>query len=159
VNQRTAQRKLLLHAAGELAGGPIGEGIQARTTQEVIDAGLAFGGLLAEQSANKVQVLEHAEGGVKIAAETLRHVRYARVATLAMLWIAQVTAECPYPSRLDLPHPRYQPKQGRLADTVRTDETDHATPRNRECHVIEGDGFAITVRDILKRGGDCGVCL
>ena len=110
VDQRAAQRKLLLHAAGELAGGPIGERIEASAAQEVIDAGLAFGGLLTEQSANEVQVLEDAEGGVKIAAEALRHVRHSRVAALAMLWIAQVTAECPHRSRLDLPHPGYQPK-------------------------------------------------
>src|SRR6476646_7425116 len=159
VDQRTAQRNLLLHAAGELAGRPIGERIEARAAQEVIDTGLAFGGLLTEQSGNEVQVLEHAEGGVKIAAEALRHVRDARIAALAMLWIAQVTAERPHRSRLDLPHPGYQPKQGRLADTVWTDETDHATARNRECHVIEGDGLAITVRDTVQRGGNCSVRL
>ena len=67
-----------------------------------------------------------------------------------MLRIAQITTKCPHRSRLDLPHPGNQPKQGRLAHTVRTDETDHATPGNRERHVVEGEGLAITVRDSLN---------
>ena len=113
------------------------------------DAGLAFVGRLIEQSGNEVQVLEHAECGIKIAAETLRHVCHPRVATLEMLRIAQITTKCPHPSRLDLPHPGYQAKQGRLAHTIRTNETDHATPGNRERHVVEGEGLAIMVRNTL----------
>ena len=128
-------------------------------TQKVVDTGLAFCSLLTEQSGNEVQVLEHAEGGVKIATEALRHISHSRVATLEMRRIAQITTKCPHLSRLDLPHPGYQPKQGRLADTIRTDETDHATPGNRERHVVEGDGLAITVRNPLQRGGNCSVRL
>ena len=43
VDQRAAQTELLLHAAGQLAGRPVGEASQPDTVQQLGDAALALG--------------------------------------------------------------------------------------------------------------------
>ena len=83
VDQRAAEAELLLHAAGELAGGPIVERIEARGGQKLVDPGAALRRRLTEQSAEEVDVLEHAERRIEIAAEALRHVGDAAANLLA----------------------------------------------------------------------------
>ena len=78
VDQRAAERQLLLHAAGELAGGPLEERVEAGRAGQIVDARFPLRLPLAEQPADEVQVFEHAERRVEIAAEALRHVGDAR---------------------------------------------------------------------------------
>ena len=117
MDQRAAERQLLLHAARELSGGPFEERIEAGRAGQIVDARLPLRLFLAEQAADEVEVLEHAEGRIKIAAEALRHVGDAGRAALpercvlevptsartSPVWIFRTPAISP--SRVDLPTP------------------------------------------------------
>ena len=105
VNQRAAERQLLFHAAGKLAGGPVEERIETGRAGQVVDARLALRLPLAEQAADEVQIFEHAERGVEIAPETLRHVSDARVGALPERCVPEVSIERPHLAGLDLSYP------------------------------------------------------
>ena len=99
VDQRAAERQLLLHAAGELAGGPLEERIEAGRAGQIVDARFPLRLPLAEQPADEVHIFEHAERGVEIAAEALRHIGDARVGALPERCVLEVSVERPAPRR------------------------------------------------------------
>ena len=59
MDQRATQAEFLLHPTGELARRALAKGRQAGAAQQVVDARSAFGGALAEQAAEEVEVLHH----------------------------------------------------------------------------------------------------
>jgi len=71
---RDSEAQLLLHAAGELARRTGLELLHCGSREELGDASPALLEALAEQPPEEVDVLEHAERRIEIAAETLRHV-------------------------------------------------------------------------------------
>ncbi len=129
VDQRAAQRQLLLHAARQLAGRPVGKGIETGRGEQLFDALFALGFGLAEQAAEEVEVLEHGQGRVQVAPEALRHVGDAGQARAAMLRVAHVAIQCEDLAFLDPAHAGNQREQRGLADAVRPDEPDHAAGR------------------------------
>src|SRR5208282_1290961 len=74
VDQGAAKPELLSHPAGELLRRPVWEGREPRALQKLGDPALAFGTRLAEKAAEELDVLAHAQVGIEIPAETLRHV-------------------------------------------------------------------------------------
>ena len=62
MDQRAAQAELLLHAAGQLAGRPVGERRETGRGEQLCDPRLALARGLTEQAAEEVDVLEHARG-------------------------------------------------------------------------------------------------
>ena len=156
VDQRAAERQLLLHAARELAGGPLEERVEAGRAGQIVDARLPLRLALAEQPADEVHIFEHAERGVEIAAEALRHVGDARVCALPERCVLEVSIKRPHLAGLDLAHAGDQPEQRRFADAVGADESGHPARGNGDRHVIERDGLAVVMGDAFERGGDSG---
>ncbi|MCY1417919.1 hypothetical protein D9M71_334650 [compost metagenome] len=147
VDQRAAQPELLLHAAGQLARRPLGEGREAGAVQQVGDAPLALGLLVAEQAAEEVDVLEHRQRRVEILAQPLRHVGDARADPAAVRRAAHVAAEHGDLAVLQLPRAGQQRQQAGLADAVRTDQPDHAPGGNLQADLVDGARRAVAQRD------------
>src|SRR5581483_6418122 len=61
MHQGAAETDLLLHAARELAARTVAERVKARGFQQLLDAGATLGHALAEQAAEEIDVVEHAE--------------------------------------------------------------------------------------------------
>ncbi len=80
MDQRAAQAELLLHAAGQLAGRPLGEAGEAGALEQCGDPALALGAVLAEQAAEEVDILEDRKRRIEVLAQALRHVGDARAA-------------------------------------------------------------------------------
>src|SRR5690606_23449227 len=91
----------LLHAAGELARRALGEGCQPRAAGQLRNAPLAFLGVLSEQSAEELQVLEYREGWVKVLAQALGHVGDARADSPTMRGLRHVAVQHLHATLLD----------------------------------------------------------
>src|SRR5271166_5751576 len=101
---------------------------------------------LAEQSAEEVDVLEHAERGIEIAAEALRHIGDAAANFRQVSGIADVLVEDGDLAGLDDLHAGDEPEQRRLADAVRADHADHDSRRNVDRDAVERDRRPVPVR-------------
>ena len=148
VDQRAAQRQLLLHAARQLAGRPVGKRIETGRGEQLRDALLRArlwagrtGGRRSRGSRTRVK------RRVQVAPEALRHVGDARQARAAMLgdracrrpsaktspsWIRRTPAMSA--SSVDLPTP-----SGPISPTMQRAGI-------VEGHVVERDGPAIAMR-------------
>jgi len=93
VDQRAAEAELLLHAAGELARRAFDEGRETRATGQFGDAPVSLFGVLAEQPAEELEVLEHRQRRVEVLAQPLRHVGDTRADRAAVAGIAHVAVE------------------------------------------------------------------
>ena len=117
VDERAAEAELLLHAAGELAGRTRFELLHGRRGQKLGDARATLFGALAEQAAEEVDVLEHAQRRVEVAAEALRHIGDAAADLPQCVLVGDVLVEdddlallnfftpAISPSNVDLPTP------------------------------------------------------
>ena len=123
VDQRAAERQLLLHAARELAGGAREERVESGRAGQIVDARFPLRLRLAEQPADEVHIFEHAERRVEVAAEPLRHIGYARVGALPEHLVPEVSIERPHLAGLDFAHAGDEPEQGRFADAVGADDS------------------------------------
>ena len=61
MDQRAAQRELLLHAARQLAGRPVGKRIEPGRDEQLVDTRAPLGLGLTEQAAEEIEILEHAQ--------------------------------------------------------------------------------------------------
>ena len=154
VDERAAQAELLLHPARQLARRALLERVEAGRGEKVGDAPSALRRPLAEQAAVEVDVLEHAQRRVEVAAETLRHVGDARRLPRAVAPLGHVAAEHRHAAGLNPAHAGHEREQGRLADAVRPDDSDHAAGGKIERHVVEGARPAVAMRDVLQPGDD-----
>ncbi|GJD99972.1 hypothetical protein GMJLKIPL_1890 [Methylobacterium isbiliense] len=152
MDQRAAEAKLLLHAAGQFPGRAVLEGVEAGRGEKIGDAPPPLARPLAEEPAVEVDVLEHAERRVEVAAEPLGHVGDARTLPRAVAPLRHVAAEHPHAAPLDPPHARHEGEQGRLADAVRPDHPHHPPRRQAQRHVVERDRRAIAMRDAVEPG-------
>ena len=152
MDQRAAQPELLLHAAGQLARRAFAERRHAGAAQQIVDAALAFGGVLAEQAAEEVEVLEHRQRGVEVLAQALGHVGDMRADTAAVARVGHIAVEYLDAAGLDLPRPGDQRQQAGLADAVRADQADHALRRQAQVDGLEGAGRAIAQADAAEAG-------
>ena len=152
MDQRAAQAELLLHAAGELAGGSVGEGREPGCLQQLGDARSAFGTRVTEQAPEEIDVLEHRQRGIEVLAQSLRHVGDPRTHGAAMLGIGHVAIEHVHAAVLDRARPGDEAEQARLAHPVRPDEADHAAGRKIEIHCAEGRYSTIAVGHAAQSG-------
>ncbi len=149
VDQRAAEAELLLHAAGELAGRARLELFHRGRSQKLGDARASLIRALAEQTAEEVDVLEHAQRRIEIAAKPLWHIRDAAAYLLEVAIVGDVLVEHDDLADLDDLHAGDQPEQSRLSDAVRADDPDHDARRDVDRNVVERDGRAIPVRYAL----------
>src|SRR4029077_6571251 len=137
VHQRAAEADFLLHAARKLAAWSIAKRVQSRSLQKFINASAPLGRALAEQAAEEVDVVEHAERRIEIAAQPLRHVGNAAVTRPAMVLIRHVAVEHNDFAGLNLAHASDEGEQGGLADAVGPNQSSHAPGRNLEGEVVQ----------------------
>ena len=156
VQQGAAQAELLLHAAGQLAGGAVGKGGEAGGLQQVGDAAPALRGVEAEEAAEELEVFGDAEFGVEVAAEPLRHVGDPRLERGPAMAVGNVGAEHADAALLDLLGGGDQAEQGRFADAVRTDDRDADAGGNVEGGVLQRHRPAIAVPHAGQRDGGGG---
>src|SRR6185437_6149820 len=141
-----AEAELLLHAAGKLAGGTRFELLETRRRKQLVDLGATLGRGQPEQSAEEIDVLEHGERRVEVAAEALRHVGDAAPDLAQGLLVGDGLVEDKNLAALNYLHPRDEPKQGGLANAVRPDHADHDARRNVDGDVSERNRCAVAVR-------------
>jgi hypothetical protein len=150
VHQRAAERELLLHAARELACGPVGESAEARAVKQVVDARRALGSTLAEQPGEEVDVLGDGEGGIEVPPQPLRHKGDAGADGPPMGRGAHRPAERGRLAGLEPPHACDQPQQGGFPHPVGPDQPHHPPRRDRHADVVERDRRAVAVRDRVE---------
>src|SRR5208337_1658445 len=157
VDQRAAQAQLLLHAAGELASRPGLELLHGGGGEEFGNALPAFLRALAEQPTEEIDVLEHAQRRIEIAAEPLRHIGDTSAHLPQAAPVSYVLVEDNDLALLDFAHARNQSEQCRFADPVRSDHPDHYPRRDVDADVGERDRRAVPVRYALyPRNGFAG---
>ena len=154
VDQRAAQAELLLHAAGELAGRPAFERVEARRLEQFIDATSALCLRLTEQSPMKIDVLKDAERRIKVAAKALRHIGDERTMCGAVRSVSHVALKDHDMALLNDPNAPDQRQQSRFADTVRTDHADHAAGGDLDGHIVERNPFSVAMGNVLDLGDD-----
>ncbi len=154
MDQRAAQAELLLHPARQLSCRPALEGVETRGLEQFVDPPPALRRALAEQAAMEIDILEDAQGRIEIAAETLRHIGDARTVHPAVGLVGHVAVEDDHTALLDHPYACDKGQQGRLADTVRSDQPHHATGGEADRNIGERRRFSVTVRDMLDLGSD-----
>src|SRR5262249_31593238 len=137
VDQGAAQAELLFHAAGELAGRPAHERVEARRLEQLVDATLPRRLRLTKQSPVKIDALKAAQRRIKFAAEALRHIGDACALRGAIRLVGHVAVEDRDAALLDDPNAGNQPQQRRLADAVRTDQADHAAGRDLDAYIVK----------------------
>src|SRR5262245_59120534 len=93
MNERAAQRQLLLHAAGQFARWSRRERIEPGGAEQTIDAGVAFLPGLSEQAAEEIDILLHREARVEVASDALRHIGQASRHDVAMRARGHVAAK------------------------------------------------------------------
>src|SRR6476646_9435674 len=146
MHQRAAEADFLLHAARELAAWPISERVESRGFQQVVDARATLSRALTEQAAEEVDVVEHAQRRIEIAAQPLRHVGNAAVTRPAMVLIRHVAVEHNDFAGLNLAHASDKGEQGGLADAVGPNQSRHAPARNLEGEVVQRELISVAVR-------------
>ena len=162
VDQRATQPQLLLHAAGQLARRALAKCSHAGAAQQVVDAPLALGSVLAEQAAEEVQVLEHRQCWIEVLAQTLRHIGDMWADVAAVAGVGHIAAEHFDAAFLQLACPGDQRQQAGFADTVRTDQADHAARWQLQIHLLQGVGLAVAQADASQacdRGVHCGTLI
>src|SRR5215831_8839500 len=154
MHQRAAQADFLLHAARELAARPASKRIETCCGQENVDARSPLGSALPEQAAEEIDVVEHAERRIEIAAQPLRHISDTAVTGSAMRGIRDVSIENGHLAALDLADAGHKPEQRRFANAIRPDHPDHAMGGNIERDVVERDRFSVPVCYALDPSDD-----
>ncbi len=130
MNQRATQPQLLLHATRELASRARQKRIQSRAACQIVNPAAALGGIVPKQTAKKLQVLFHRQGGVQIFAQPLGHIGNARANLIAMAFICHIAAQYLNVAFLNHACTGQQGQQAGLAHTIRTNQSDHASGRN-----------------------------
>src|SRR5262249_3841861 len=113
-----------------------------------------LGPALPEQAAEEVDVVEHAERRIEIAAQSLWHIRDTAVTGSAMRGIRHVSVQHRDFAGFDLAHPGDESEQGGLADTIGADPSHHAIGMNIEGEVVERERPPVAVRYPLDPGDD-----
>ncbi|CAO3437987.1 hypothetical protein [Azospirillum argentinense] len=143
VDERAAQAELLLHAAGQLAGGPVEERRQTGALRQVGDAPPSLGVALAEQPSEEVEILGDRQRRVEVLAEALRHVGDAGAHGAAVACPGHAAAQHLDRSLLQGARARHQRQQTRLADAVGADQPRDAPRRNIEADPVDGPDLSV----------------
>ena len=149
MDQTAAEAELLAHAAREFLREPIRERREPGAFQQFRDFLVALEARAAKQAAEELYVLAHAQVGVEVLAETLRHVGDARTDSGAMRGVRHVAPEDEHASGLDLARAGDEAEQRRLSNAIGPDEADHAARRNLDRDVFQRDRAAINLRNAL----------
>ena len=93
MHQRAAEARLLLHPAGELAGGAVGKRRETGRFQQPRDAGAALARGQTEKAGVEVDVFVNGQRRIEIAPQSLRHIGDAVRQRLAVGRLTHIAAE------------------------------------------------------------------
>ena len=110
MDQRAAQRQLLLHPAGKLPRRAVRVRVQPRAHQQIGDARLALSRRLTEQSAKEIKIFHYAQRWIEVPPEPLRHIGDPRPAIAPVPRTAHVPPERHDPAGLAPLHAGKQPQ-------------------------------------------------
>ena len=105
----------------------------------------------------KIDVFIHAQSGIQILAQTLRHIGDAVRQITAHGFIGHIAAQHRHCALLNDPHPRHQRQQRRFAHPVRPDQAHGYSARNGQQYIIQRQGFAVAVAEGFDGNGGWGV--
>ena len=150
VDEGAAQAQLLLHTAGQIHGGAIGEGGEARRLGQLGDARGPGRPVLTEETTEEVQVLADRQAGIEVPPQTLGHVGDVLHHPLPPGGPAQILAQ-----DLDLPglnpaHPGDEAQQGGLADPIRANQPADGTGGQFQAHPRQGLHLAVGMTQLLE---------
>ena len=148
MHQRAAQARLLLHPAGELAGGAVGKGREAGRFQQSRNAGAAFARGQAKEAGVKVDVFIDRQRRIEIAPQSLRHIGDAVRQRLAVGGLSHIAAKHVQLAALNAADTGDEREQGRFADAVRADEADGQPARQGERKVVKRQRLAVAVGEV-----------
>jgi hypothetical protein len=123
---------------------------KAGVVEKIGDTAFPLAAGLPEEAAEKRDVLAHAEIGIKVLAEALRHVGNARAHPCAVRGIRHVAVEDLYRPRLDVPGAGDDRQERRFADTIGPDQSDQNAGRQSERHAIERGDLSIALGDTIE---------
>ena len=153
MDQGAAEAELLLHAARELARGPVRERRKARGRQQPPDPRLALLRSVPEQPAEEFQILPHRKLGVEVPPEALRHVGDSGLHAAAMARVAHVAAERLDPPCLDAPRAGEEAEEGGLPHPVRPDDPGQRPARDLQRQAAQRVDPAVAVGDSIEAQG------
>ncbi len=156
MDQRAAEAELLLHAAGQLAGRPVGKRAEPSGAQQRINTALALRRPVAEQSAEKIDVLGHRQVRVEVLPQPLRHIGDPWAGQRPVSGVFHVAAEHLDRSALDHMRASDERQEAGFANAVGPDQPDHAARRNVQSNRVEGAGLAIEQADVAQADHDRG---
>ena len=159
MHQRAAQARLLLHPAGELAGGAVGKGREAGRFQQSRNAGAAFARGQTEEAGVEVDVFIDRQRRIEVAPQPLRHIGDAVRQRKAVGRLAHIAAEDVQLALLQLAHAGNQTEQRRFTNAVRADEADGQPARQGEGKVVQRQRLAVAVGEVGdgEGGHSCSV--
>src|SRR5262245_7208395 len=102
----------------------------------------------------KIDVLKDAQRRIEVATKALWHIGDASNLRGAEDFVGHVTVKHRDTALLNNAHARDQSQQRRLADTVRTDHSDHATGGDFNINVVERNRFPVVVGNMFDLGYD-----
>ena len=153
VHQRAAETELLLHAAGKLAGRPVGKRREpGRREQPSAPLGESAR-IEAEKIGEEVDVLGDGKGRIEVAAEALRHKGDARADLASVPAVAHVAAEHRDRAGLDSLCAGDDAEQSGFSHAVRADQRHRCARRNLQADGVERQGLAVPVREAVDPQG------
>ena len=148
--QHAGEAELLLHAAGELAGGTRGETGKIREIEQSLEGGAPWRADHVAQVGVQIEVLQHRQ--ILVEAEFLRHVAERPAQRVALRQRIETGHAERSGGRLE--KARHQSHQRGLAGAVRSDESGHLTGRHQGGDAVDrvrrGAGEAVS--DSLQFG-------
>jgi hypothetical protein len=156
VNEGAAEAEFLLHAAGELAGRPVRERVEAGGIKQPRAPRLRRRPVQAEEAGEEIDVLLDGQRWIEVLAQPLRHIGDAFGDGMAMTPLAHIAAQHIDVAILDATRARDERQQRRLADTVRPDDRRRAAGRNLEADILQGEMPVVAVLDAPQPHGRLG---
>ena len=132
-----------------LPAGRSRKGMQPGGAQQALDADATLSLCQAEQPAEEIDVLEHRQGRIEVAAQPLRHIGDARRDGVAMPARSDIAPERADRAGLQAPDARDQGEQCRLADPVGSDECGCGARQDRKRGIVDGRHGAIAMGDAV----------
>ena len=106
----------------------------------------------------KIDVFIHAQSGIQIFAQTLRHIGDAVRQLTTHRFAGHIAAQHRHPALLNHPHSRHQRQQRRFAHPVWPDQAHSHPARDGERNIIQRESFvfAVAVGEGLDGNGGLG---
>src|SRR5262249_13910373 len=100
----------------------------------------------------KIDIFKDAECWIKVAPKTLRHIGNSADLGIPVFFVSHIAAEDSDSALLDDFDASDEPKQRRLAGSIRPDHSDHLAGRQLYSHIVQCECFPIPMGNVLDFG-------